>query len=170
MNPNLQRILYQISIATFEQLAFLIPVGMPPTFKSEPTLEVEPPGSVDGGNALRCGVAFNGPINGALVLEASKMMLPELTANMLGVEDAPTHLFGDALGEVANVLCGNLLGHLYPSAVFALHPPSENVSTPGRLAASVAISLDAGRVRARFYLDTPVAETASATSAVGDAT
>ena len=56
-------------------------------------------------------VSFTGPFSGSLVLIISTQILPELSANMLGVEEEETtqDQRNDALKETINVICGNLL-------------------------------------------------------------
>lgn len=57
-------------------------------------------------------VAFTGPFDGSLVLAASDDMLLELAANMLGLESGRVVTMDqqeDALKELVNVVCGNLL-------------------------------------------------------------
>ena len=75
--------------------------------------------------ARRVAVIFTGPFDGALILSASDGVLPELAANMLGLENccAPTsEQQEDALKELANVICGNLLPVLAgEEAVFDVH-------------------------------------------------
>lgn len=56
--------------------------------------------------------SFTGPFDGVLTLAVSDSILPELAANMLGLEDghgATPEQQEDALKELANVVCGNLL-------------------------------------------------------------
>ena len=64
---------------------------------------------------------------GSLALRVSRAMLPTLAANMLGLENprlASPAQQQDALKEIANVICGNLLPHLTsPTDVFSVHEP-----------------------------------------------
>jgi hypothetical protein len=60
----------------------------------------------------RVAVTFKGPFDGLLVLAASDGVLLDLAANMLGLESGckPTlEQQEDALKELVNVACGNLL-------------------------------------------------------------
>ncbi|MEO8621157.1 MAG: chemotaxis protein CheX [bacterium] len=54
-------------------------------------------------------VTFCGPRAGRLVVSLSGDTLPTLASNMLGDADGSPDMQRDALGEVANVICGNLL-------------------------------------------------------------
>jgi chemotaxis protein CheY-P-specific phosphatase CheC len=72
-------------------------------------------------------VAFSGPCEGELMLRLPKESLAEIAANMLGAdEQSPptTAQQSDALGEVLNVVAGNLLPLLAGrEAVFNVSPP-----------------------------------------------
>ena len=54
-------------------------------------------------------VRFRGPRTGRLVVRLAGGMLPVLANNMLGDADGTPAMQQDALGELANVICGNLL-------------------------------------------------------------
>ncbi len=57
-------------------------------------------------------VSFKGPFEGSLLMLVSPMILPELAGNMLGLDDdekASEEEQFDALKELINVICGNLL-------------------------------------------------------------
>lgn len=73
-------------------------------------------------------VDFSGPLNGALFVAGPRAMLPELTCNMLGFEEGAEppslEVQTDALMELLNVVCGNLLPEIAgPEAVFKVHAP-----------------------------------------------
>jgi CheY-specific phosphatase CheX len=129
-----------------------------------------------GGEAmLRATVAFNGPVHGALVVNLPQAMLPALVANMLG-EDEGAELSEqqqyDGLGELANVICGNIVQALAgPQAVFALDSPwIESTPAPagppgsGATVTTARLSLESGWVELVLCVeDGPVADaTASA--------
>ncbi len=97
-----KQLIIQVAQEIFETLAFL---------STRPVEEVEQ----FKGERLIMGVEYSGPIAGILILDVPVAMLPELAANMLGVdlgEQGDDQQQRDALGELANVLCGNLLGQL----------------------------------------------------------
>jgi CheY-specific phosphatase CheX len=77
---------------------------------------------------LRVAVDFEGPFDGTLLLTVPEPVLAELIVNMLGQDDPAAepypHARQDALGELANVMCGNLVQKLAgPEPTFRLHPP-----------------------------------------------
>jgi len=58
------------------------------------------------------GISFTGPFDGSLILRLSNALLPEIGANMLGLdfgESCSPDQQMDAFAELLNVICGNLL-------------------------------------------------------------
>lgn len=106
--------LLQAASSTFECLGFLL-VDEEPDEVQEGARELE----------AACRVRFRGPISGALEMEVFGDVLGELAANMMGRDDAPpAEVCREALGEVANVICGNVLPAVAGThAVFDLSAP-----------------------------------------------
>ena len=140
--------LSQTTAATFEELALLFPEHEPSPEQEEAPLDVTV--SVD----------FRGPFTGRLVLSASAVILPTITSNMLG--DAGSRqppLQRDALGELANVICGNLLPAIAGAeAVFHLSAPrmhdvgesaSREADSPS---ARAVFGVEEGRVSSTLYV------------------
>lgn len=91
---------------------------------------------------VRASVRFRGPIAGQVALAAPANAVAELAATMGGDSQQPP---GDALGELCNIVCGNLLPAMAgPQAVFDLQPPRV-LQYPGP--AAVPRSGAAARVR-----------------------
>jgi CheY-specific phosphatase CheX len=98
MDNSYQAELFKVGAMTFEELGFLIPA-----------VDLEP-ACGDAQNMAVASVQFWGPFQGQLTVKISRDMLPVLTTNMLGEEEIPSEQHQlDALGEVANVVCGNVL-------------------------------------------------------------
>jgi CheY-specific phosphatase CheX len=106
-------LLQQATASTFEELAFLF-------LETECTEE-----QADAPLDAVVTVNFHGPVRGRLTLRVSSVLLPAIAANMLGEEQAKfVPLQRDALGEMANVVCGNLLPLVAGAeAVFRLDAP-----------------------------------------------
>lgn len=70
-------------------------------------------------------VRFNGPFNGTLALDVPGRLLPVIFQNMLGETTPSTQEQQlDALGEMNNVICGNVLARIAgPEHVFNLDAP-----------------------------------------------
>jgi CheY-specific phosphatase CheX len=137
--------LYDAAASTFEQLAYMN-VIVPAKRHRRKDAEI----SVQ--------VSFSGTYNGTLYISLFGRVLPMLAANMLGENEPPAEgMQCDALGEFANVVCGNLLPKIAGSkAVFDVGVPLliSNLSTylffdP---AAEVRVGLDGGGAELRLIL------------------
>jgi CheY-specific phosphatase CheX len=100
MEQKIKTLLAGVTSDTLEKLAFLF------VFPDEGR-------SGDGPDPATTGrVEFNGFFSGSLVMRMSSSVLPELSSNMLGLEDdaeiSPEDQ-QDAFKEMLNVICGNLL-------------------------------------------------------------
>ena len=148
MTAELTLQLKQAAVSTFEQLGFLL--------ADDEVNEDQAAAPISGSSRVR----FRGPKSGALEIEIAGNFLSELANNMLEVEGEPTHeVIMDALGEVTNVICGNVLPSLSgPNAVFDLSAPEPSAeplppsaSTEGTVA-KVAVGLDEGRAEVTLRL------------------
>lgn len=104
-------------------------------------------------------VRFYGPKSGRLEVRTSAGVVPALTANMLGEDGAvDVQLQRDALGELGNVLCGNIVSAMTSGlGVFHLHPPRQMEAAqfteplePNE--ESVDVGFDEGRAQVRLFL------------------
>lgn len=130
-------ILYRVAEETLENLAFLFAFG-----DGDDCGE-----GADQMAALK--VLFSGRFSGELLMRLSRGVLPELAANMLGLEEediSPSDQL-DAASEALNIICGNLLPAIAgKQAVF-------NIGSPEILPGPVHDEdLDDGRVSARASL------------------
>ncbi|AMW04018.1 hypothetical protein GEMMAAP_02535 [Gemmatimonas phototrophica] len=105
-------------------------------------------------------VEFRGPLTGRLVVRVSQSIMPTIAANMLGAEESKQlPLQRDALGEIGNVICGNVLPLIAGAdKIFNLAAPvvAEGGSLPHRdedePVASVQVGVEDGRAEAILYL------------------
>ncbi len=148
MQPELTSELQKVATSTFEELGFLLP-----EFEvSEDQAEAP----VTASSRVR----FRGPASGALEIEVAGGFLLELAGNMLGVENpSPGEVELDALGEISNVICGNVLPHLSgPNAVYDLSAPEVSgeplppCATPEGRIARVAMGVGDGRAEITLRL------------------
>jgi hypothetical protein len=142
MATSLQHPLTSAATSTFEALGFL--------------LATEASGNVD---ALThaAHVEFRGPRRGRVVLRVSASLLPVVAANMLGLDDAPeAGLQRDALGELANVITGNVVPALDgPRAVYLLDAPVAGApAAAGETAARAHLAFDEGEAVVELHLET----------------
>jgi len=154
MNADLEKKLAQVAEETFASMAFVLPP------------EEEEGVEDDGSSQSSASITFSGPFNGSLFLSVSQCMLPILANNILGIEESGStsnEEQQDALKEILNVICGNLLPLIAtPKDVFHVHQlcfvlNNEVAETcaNGVLEARVNMRLDCGRVELSLSLDQP---------------
>jgi hypothetical protein len=154
MNTELDKKLAQVAEETFASMAFVLP------------LEEDAGVEDDGSSQATASIAFSGPFSGGLFLSVSQCMLPILADNILGIEEsgsATPEEQQDALKEMLNVICGNLLPLIAtPKDVFHVHQPrfvTDNdvagTFVSGVPEARVNLRLDCGRVELSLSLDQP---------------
>jgi CheY-specific phosphatase CheX len=100
MESEFETTLAQVAQEVFSSMAFIMPA------------EEEEAATEDDAAPVVAQVLFSGPFAGSLVLSVSGNMLPTLAANIMGLEDAGSTSLEqqqDALKELLNVTCGNLL-------------------------------------------------------------
>ena len=148
MTSALERELYRAAALTFEELGFMLPL----------------PDNGDGtrespGVEIVASVGFRGPFSGRVMVGAARDFLPALAANMLGEAEVESEVQQlDALAEVANVICGNLLPAIAGTeAVFDFEAPQvfEKVllDAGDTATAQVDITLDEGAARVSLTVD-----------------
>ncbi len=129
MDNELDEVLTQVAEQVFESLVFMFPLDE----------EEQAPGGREPCAEVTVRVSFSGPFSGCLLVAVPTEMLPALSTNMLGMDyegpARPDHE-DDALKELANVVCGNLLPVIAgPQAVFQVYAPD---FVAGGLAAETA--------------------------------
>lgn len=154
MSTTMVQCLSRATTATFEELALLFPELDLSTEQAVAPLDSA--ASVD----------FRGPMAGRLVLRASRSVLPLIAANMMGADQSRfLPLQNDALGEIANVICGHVLPMIAGAdAIFNLAAPVVHAggNMPLRAdddpVARVTVGVEDGRAEALlFVFDTSTA-------------
>jgi len=148
MNAAVSARLSAVTMATLERLAFLFAAPM----------EEAPAADESGLETVR--VDFTGAFTGGLELSLSVPVLAELAANMLGADEGAAPSADerrDALKELANVICGNLLPAISSQAkefnIRARDPAAADVPRWGHLLAVSHLALENGICRVRMHLD-----------------
>jgi len=144
---QLQTSLYKAGLRVFEDLGFMLPSS-----------ELDPEQAAATFHSAAT-VSFNGPVKGMLLVSINGNILPALASNMLGEDEAPSKLQQeDALKELANVICGNLLPLIAgPAAVFDIGEPRLRASDNAPelnlpVIAQQAIGLEKGRAELLLYM------------------
>ena len=148
MSTTMVQCLSRATTATFEELALLFPEIELSTEQAAAPLDTA--ASVD----------FRGPMAGRLVLRASRNVMPLIAANMMGADQSRFQpLQNDALGEIANVICGHVLPMIAGAdAIFNLAAPIVHAgeSMPLRRdddpVAHVAVGVEDGRAEALLFV------------------
>ena len=104
-------------------------------------------------------VTFDGPRRGVLALALCGDVLAEIAANMLGEDGVPARdVQRDALGELANVVCGNVTPHLAGAgAVYSLGAPVVRDDTgalpAGEPVARRVVGVETGRAELTLWVE-----------------
>lgn len=152
MKTELVQPLQQVAEETFQSLAFMFSMG------PDESGPAQAPGAI-----TAVSVAFAGPFGGQVVLWVTDDMLPPLAGNMLGLDDgeaATAEQQHDALKELLNVICGNLLPAIAGcQEVFNVRTPQVVQPKPAEApdfsgaAAVAALTLDSGMAQVALYLE-----------------
>ena len=154
MNAATSGILTDVVVGTLEKLAFMFAVPL------------AGPAPEDTREFATVRVRFSGPLCGGMQLSLSRSVLAELAGNMLGVDDGsalPADEQHDALRELINVICGNLLPMIGGgTAEFNIQTPfipaagASAVGEFGPVAAVSNLSVESGICLVALQLDGPV--------------
>ncbi len=109
-------------------------------------------------------VSFDGAFQGQFAIAIADQMLPALATNMLGLEEEVSSTLSqqhDALKELANVVCGNLLPEIAgPQAEFRVGAPelkekdfAVGPASGQQQAAEARLIMDGGEVKLTLFLD-----------------
>ena len=110
MAENWNNAIREVTSKSLEDLCFLIPGDDTAGLDAEPV-------------AAGAYVVFEGPVNGIVLIQMRGTLLNEIATNMLG-DDAGEAERRDALGEVANSICGHIVPVIWGAeAVFSLRRP-----------------------------------------------
>jgi len=154
MNAAISGILTDVVVDTLEKLAFLFAVPL------------EGPAPEDTRELATVRVRFSGPLCGGMQLGLSRPLLAELAGNMLGADDGSALSADeqhDALRELINVICGNLLPVIGGgTAEFNIQTPfipAAGASAAGEFGPANAVSnlsIESGICLVALQLDGPV--------------
>lgn len=148
MEKRLDRPLWTAAASTFEHLGFLF---------AEPDEDAPDTGSW-WHDAPGSAVFFHGPVEGHVALWVSPAVARQVAATMLAEDgEVAPELVRDTLGELSNVICGNLLPDLLsPEAEFALEPPvpwGEGADQESEPVAEARLEVGPGRARVCLFMD-----------------
>lgn len=158
MREKLEKILSRVAVTTLQQLAFIF------------SFPEDERNNIDLDSTVGARIFFNGPSSGFLSVIISKQVLPELTANILGVDEEETtsDQQHDALKETINIICGNLLPDIFGKQIIfnidspKIIPPAEAIKEKDeyKVAFMVKLSLDNGQCDLFLFVDGQIPEDA----------
>jgi CheY-specific phosphatase CheX len=148
MKNRIEKKLGETAVRTFEDTCFMYSV--PELKEVQSNLPME----------AAAEVKYRGNFTGRVVLEARGGLFKSIAVNMLG-NDHPTETqMRDALGEIANIICGNVIPALGES------PDSYRIENPryltgaecrsvllGEPLVTLVLNLNLGRADVKFYVD-----------------
>lgn len=142
MNNKVTEALTQAAGLTFEELGFLFP-----------TCETAPSDTTNFSHSVI--VNFHGDGHGTMVLNVSPELLPVIAENILGDEETSKEIQLDALGEVANVICGNVLPMIFgKSSVIRMDAPEHSeFNSTEECAGEIHLGFDEGCAEVFLYLE-----------------
>jgi CheY-specific phosphatase CheX len=112
-------------------------------------------------------VSFKGAFSGCLFVSVSSTLLPLLSSNMMGEEGSIAQtLEQDALCEIANIICGNVLPAIYGfKLVFHLDAPVlmdtshiSQIKTAFKEVSRANIGFDSGSAVVALFADSAAAD------------
>jgi len=153
MTKQIREALAQVGVETFEKLAFMFAF----LEDGEPVEQIEDGVSAD--------VVFSGPFAGRVTMNISAALLPELAANMLGLDDEAEVTLEqryDALKETLNVVCGNLLPAIAGrDPIFNMEMPrvlSQDEMPEPEAVSRVRLEFDEGECEIAIYVEGGIPE------------
>jgi CheY-specific phosphatase CheX len=100
MKKQIENVLKEATIRTFEDICFIYPV--PELQDDQKNLKLE----------AAAEVKYRGDFTGKLLIETRGGLFTAVAANMLSNDVPNTQQKKDALGEIANIICGNIVPSL----------------------------------------------------------
>ncbi len=149
MKKKIEAVLEEASIKTFEDICFMY---LEPELKdSQKNLDLE----------AMTEVKFRGDFSGKLIIESRGDLVSAVAANMLSNDHPSAKQKKDALGEVANIICGNIVpslgrrkgkGNKIESPVF-LTKDELAKEEKGKPLAEVTLNFNQGRADIKLFVD-----------------
>ena len=146
MSDSLTLALRRATVATFEKLAMIV-ADEPPAIVGVAAFD----------EIGRAGIELTGGTRGYFELFVTRSLLPEVAEGMLGTAEVDRAVEDDVLGELANVISGNLLSVLDAARTTRLSPPTfEDRVLTRPPAARALFTVDRSIIEARLYLEPQV--------------
>jgi CheY-specific phosphatase CheX len=149
MKTKIENVLKEATIRTFEDICFMY---LEPELKdSQKSLELEAASEVK----------FRGDFTGRLMIESRGGLFSSIASNMLSNEHPSLQQKKDALGEIANIICGNIVpslgwrkgrGYKIESPIYLNKDELLN-EEKGKLLAEITLNFNQGRADIKLFVD-----------------
>jgi CheY-specific phosphatase CheX len=149
MKTRIENVLTEATIRTFEDICFMY---LEPELKdSQKNMALE----------AAAEVKFRGDLTGKLVIESRGGLSSAIAANMLSNDNPSSQQKKDALGEIANIICGNIVpslgrrkgpGYKIESPIF-LNKDELLKEEKGKPFAEVSLNFNKGRADIKLFVD-----------------
>ena len=148
MKTKIEKALLEASINTFEDVCFMYTAPELKDTQKNLTLEAASE------------VKFRGDFTGRLVIETRGGLFSAIAANILSSEIPSSQKKKDALGEIANIICGNILPYLSHSRQgYKIESPTSlkkdeiKKEMKEKPMAEITLNFNEGRADIKFYVD-----------------
>jgi CheY-specific phosphatase CheX len=149
MKTKIEKALKDATISTFEDTCFMYLEPELEDIQKDLTLEAA------------AEVKYRGDFNGKLIIEARGGLSSAIAANILSNDLPGSQQKMDALGEIANIICGNILPYLSRRGQgFKIESPSplkvDELLKEGKQEkplAEVTLNFSEGRADVKFFVD-----------------
>ena len=148
MKIKVEKALNASALKTFEEACFMYPVPDLEDIQEKLPLEAA------------AEVKYRGDFTGRLLIETRGGLFQAIAVNMLSIQDPTGEQKTDALGEIANIICGNVIPALggvsqgYRIEAPKIIPLSESQNNLlGEPLVWTVINLNQGRADLKFYVD-----------------
>jgi hypothetical protein len=154
MKKKIENALEEATVGTFEDICFMCPA--PELKDAQQNLKVE----------AAAEVKYRGNFTGKLLIETRGEIFAAIAANILSVDCPTAKQKKDALGEIANIICGNIVpylgtgGHGYKieSPRFLSKDELLKQKSQVKPLAELIFNFSQGRVDIKFFVDDYCAE------------
>lgn len=149
IRAKIERTLYESSVSTFEDTCFMY---LAPEMEEE---QKELP--LEAASEAR----YRGDWTGKLLIETRGGMLEAIASNILSLDEPSLQQKKDALGEIANIICGNVVISLgrhgrvskIESPKFLSEEELQTEEDIGSCVAGITLNFFEGRADIKFYVD-----------------
>jgi CheY-specific phosphatase CheX len=149
MKSKIEKVLEEASVNTFEDTCFMYQVPELNNVQKNLTLEAA------------AEVKYRGDYTGSLLIETRGGLFSAIAANILSIDSPSCLQKKDALGEVANIICGNVVTSLGRSKQgYKIESPRSlkkdellKEKRQGKALAEITMNFNEGRADIKFFVD-----------------